>query len=120
MMSSNTAHTGNINGENGQTGALRQPSRSVDFTIAEADGGTVVEADPTAAGGTLTVTLGTDVGPGFFCEVTQVTAGTVTFAAGAGTSIDSAGAGPSLTAEWTSARLRRRSNGNWIVEGSVS
>lgn len=111
---------GNINGQNGQTGALIQRDRAADFTVQELDGGAVVEVDPAAAGGTITVTLPASVGPGAFLEVTQVSAGTVTFAAGAGTSIVSAGAGPSLTAQWTSARLRCRSDGSWIVEGAVS
>ncbi len=116
----NHAQTGNVNGKDGQTGSLTELARSADFEVVEADGGTVVEADPTAAGGTLTITLGTAVGPGFFFDVLSITAGTVTFTAGAGTSIDSAGAGPSITAQWTSARARRRSNGNWVVEGAVS
>jgi len=111
---------GNMNGENGQTGSLRELARAADFTVSEVEGGAVIEADPAAAGGTLTVTLPASVGPGFFLEVTQVTAGTVTFAAGAGTSIVSTGAGPSLTAQWTSARVRRRDAGSWIVEGPVT
>lgn len=114
----NHARTGNVNGRDGQTGSLEQRTATADLDVSESLAGVVLEIDP--GGGTITVTLGISVGAGFFFEVLQTGAGTITFAAAAGTSIDSAGAGPSLTAPWTSARMRRRSSGNWVVEGAVS
>lgn len=112
---------GNINGENGQTGALRERSVTASTTLVESDGGRVLEADPAAAGGALTITLPADsCGPGYFTEVMQVSAGTVVFAPAAGTSIDSAAGATQLTQQWTSARMRRRETGTWALEGALS
>ncbi len=113
--------TGNMNGEDGQTGALRSASFAADFTLGEVQGGMVVEVDPDAAGGSVEVTLPADeCGPGFFVEVAQVTAGTVSFVAADGTSIVSPGGATTLTQQWTTARLRRRDDGTWMLEGALS
>ncbi len=113
--------TGNMNGENGQPGALRSQSLAADSTLVDTQGGAVLEVDPTAAGGSITITCPANAcGPGFFVEVDQVTAGTVTFVAAAGTSIVSLGGATQLTSQWSSARLRRRSDGTWRLEGALS
>lgn len=112
--------TGNQNGENGQTGSLREVEVTADLTVQEWHGGRVLEVDP--QGETITITLPDDAcGPGFFAEILQISAGTVEVVAAAGVSIDStAGTTPSLTAQWSEARLRRRGGTSWHVGGAIS
>ena len=111
---------GNMNGERGQTGTLQTLTLTTDTTLLETMGGAVLEVDP--AGGALTITLpATDVGPGWFAEVVQIGAGTVTLAAGAGATLVSPGALTDLAGQWSAATIRRRDgSGEWIANGDLA
>lgn len=109
--------TGNINGENGQTGALRTFELDASFEVIERHGGAVLEVDP--GGGALTVTLpDAACGSGFFAEVFMAGTGTITYASTA--SIVSPGGATQQTTQYSSVRLRRRGDGSWALEGALS
>lgn len=113
---------GNVNGDSGHTGSLQTDVVVSDVTIVEAHGGHVLEVDPAAAGGSITFTLlATTPGRGFFVELCQVSAGTVTVAAGPGASLDSPGGLANLGGQWSTATLRRRdADGRWALSGDLA
>jgi hypothetical protein len=111
-----------MNGEGGQGGSLRIYSTAADMTVQPHMGGGIIEADP--GGGTITITLpSATCSPGLYLEIDQVGTGTVQIRTdGGGAAIESAAAvpaSPDLTAQFTTARVRRRSVASWRVDGSI-
>jgi hypothetical protein len=90
------------------------------YTLALADGGTVVEMNA-AAGVTVTVPTNATVAfpVGSIVELCQVGAGQVTIAAAAGVTLRTSS---SLTtrAQWSTAALRKRATDEWVVVGDLT
>lgn len=94
-----------------------------DYTIDADDELQVLEADPTAAGGSMTITLPADFTQGFVCTIRQVTAGTVTIAAGVGATVNRVATAASpitLAEQWATATLEVRAEDSWIVVGQLT
>lgn len=93
------------------------------YTLVQSDAGYILEVDPAAAGGTVTITLPPSLDVGSVLSVRPITAGTVQFAAGTGVTIDSV-SGLSdpleINGQWAQVSLEVRAADTWLVTGQLA
>jgi hypothetical protein len=96
-------------------------TQTASYTLALGDAGNVVEVN-NASANTLTVPPNSTVAfpTGTLIEICQYGAGQTTITPGAGVTIRSAGAKLKLTAQYSTASLRKRGTDEWVAVGDLS